>query len=67
MTPPHRPYAEPQAIPSLDDLGFGFPTLDGSSFLPVVHPSPPYIPSHEECKLTPFSHLIRPTYSPSTI
>ena len=53
ITPTDQPYAQPQVIYNTDDLGFGFPTAVGSSSLPMVHPSPPYIPSYQECELIP--------------
>jgi len=64
ITPIDQPYAQPQVIYNTDDLGFGFPTAAGSISLPMVHPSPPYIPSYQERELTPLRYLIRHRYSP---
>ena len=58
ITPTSHPYAQPQVVPNLDDLGLGVFTAAGNSHLPTVHSSPAYDQFYEECKLTPLIYRI---------
>jgi len=61
--PTYISHTLPQVVPNPGNLGSNFLTVVGSSTLPVVRPSSPYILSHEGCELIPlFTKSLPPVH-----